>query len=92
MVWQSDDHTESERSEEDETSLLYSAPLHTGLQGSSIPCEDFHLDPLGDGGAAAGTAANVGHETIASSELMYSDQGANMFSGWVSPCVCVCVS
>jgi len=79
MVCQSDDHAElTSETNEDETGLLHSAPVHAGLQGSSMPCEEFQLEARGDGGAAAVTTADVGHETIAGSELTF-DHSVHMF-------------
>jgi len=76
MVGQSDDHEEltSETCDQDDASLLHSAPSHAELQGPSTPCQEVQLD-------SAGAAA----ASVASSELMF-DQGTCTFGDQVCPC------
>jgi len=78
MVCQSDDRDEltSERSHQDESSLLHSTSSHAELLGSSTPRQEVPLDTVD--AAAAGDAG---------SELF--NKGTCMFAGRV--CLCVSV-
>ena len=79
MVCQSNDHDEltSERSHQDESSLLHSASSHAELQGSSTPRHEVHLDTVD-----AAAAGDAGSEQF--------NQGTCMFAGRVCPRV-MCV-